>query len=354
MQTVRQWLDQLGLPQYAEAFERNQVDLDLIRELRDDDLEKVGVLPLGHRKKLLKAIGELNAGLPPALASPARPEHSPAQQPAHAEAERRQLTVLFCDLVGSTALAQKLDPEELRDLMQAYQRACGEIIARYDGHVAQYLGDGLMVYFGWPRAHEDDAERAVRASLDVVDVVKSVPAAAPLQVRIGIATGPVVVGETGAGDASVPKVAVGETPNLAARLQGLAGPNEIVVGLTTQRLLGTSFEYRDLGQHLLKGIAEPIHTWRVLGTASVEGRFEATREAGALTPLVGREEEIRLLLNRWEQTKAGEGQVVLLCGEPGVGKSRILQVLRERIARESQTRLRFQCSPFRLLRKSSG
>ena len=346
MQTVSQWLDQLGLAQYAEVFERNAVDFDLLCELTDEDLEKVGVLPLGHRKKLLKAI----AGLDGTKASAAKAQSAQGQLLSRgsfgAEAERRQLTVMFCDLVGSTALSHELDPEQLRELMRAYQRACGQVIAKYDGHVAQYLGDGLMVYFSWPQAHEDDAERAVRASLEIVDAVKSVSAAVPLQVRIGIATGPVVVGETGAGDASVPKVAIGETPNLAARLQGLAGPDEIIVGLTTKHLLGVSFEYHDLGQHVLKGIAESVRAWRVLGAASVEGRFEATREAGALTPLVGREEEVQLLLQRWEQAKAGEGQAVLLCGEPGVGKSRILQVLRERIGRERHIRLRFQCSPF--------
>ena len=346
MQTVKQWLELLGLPQYAEVFERNAVDLELLRELTDEDIEKLGVTPLGHRKKILKAIAELNDTLAPTPTEQPPKVNPPHRQSMSAEAERRQLTVMFCDLVGSTALAQRLDPEELRDLMQAYQRVCGEVIARFEGHIAQYLGDGLMVYFGWPRAHEDDVERAVRASLDIVGAVKSVSSAAPLQVRIGIATGPVVVGETGAGDASVPKVAVGETPNLAARLQGLASPDEIVVGQTTQRLVGASFEYCDLGHHALKGISEPVRVWRVLGAAKVEGRFEATREAGALTPLVGREDEIQLLLHRWEQTKATEGQSVLLCGEPGVGKSRILQVLRERIAPEPHTRLRFQCSPF--------
>jgi class 3 adenylate cyclase/tetratricopeptide (TPR) repeat protein/energy-coupling factor transporter ATP-binding protein EcfA2 len=345
MDSLSAWLQMLGLERYAAVFAENEVDLDTLRVLSEADLEQLG-LPFGPRKRLVKALADLASKPAATLVSPSRANQLPSAPDSSTEAERRHLTVMFCDLVGSTALAQKLDPEELRDLMQAYQRACGEVISSYDGHVAQYLGDGLMVYFGWPKAHEDDAERAVRASLDVVDAVKSVPAAAPLQVRIGIATGPVVVGETGAGDASVPKVAVGETPNLAARLQGLAGTDEIVVGPTTQRLLGTSFEYRDLGRHALKGIVEPVHAWRVLGAASVEGRFEATREAGALTPLVGREEEIQLLLHRWEQAKAGEGQVVLLCGEPGVGKSRILQVLRERIAQEPHTRLRYQCSPF--------
>ena len=345
MDSLSPWLQELGLERYAAVFAENDVDLEALRLLTEADLERLG-LSLGHRRKLLRAIAELNGQLAPAPTSPRIRESSSPQESVSPEAERRQLTIMFCDLVGSTALSHALDPEQLRELMRAYQRACGQVIETYGGHVAQYLGDGLMVYFGWPRAHEDDAERAVRASLDIVDAVKSVPAGAPLQVRVGIATGPVVVGETGAGDASVPKVAVGETPNLAARLQGLAGPDEIVVGLSTQRLLGASFEYRDLGQHMLKGVVEPARAWRVLGVASVEGRFEATREAAALTPLVGREEEIRLLLRRWEQTKAGEGQAVLLCGEPGVGKSRILQVLRERVAQEPHTRLRYQCSPF--------
>ena len=273
------------------------------------------------------------------------PLTSPATEAPLPEAERRQITVMFCDLVGSTALSEKLDPEDLREVMAAYQKAAGAVIERYEGHVAQYLGDGLMVYFGWPAAHEEDAGRAVRASLELIEAVKGVEASEPLRVRIGIATGRVVVGETGAGDASVPKAAVGRTPNVAARLQGLAGPDEIVIAPTTRRLAGGAFDYDDLGEQRLKGIAEPLRAWRVVSESAVEGRFEA-RTIGGLTPLVGRESEIASLRERWAEAKDGEGQVVLLSGEPGIGKSRITQVLRERLASEPHTRLRYQCSPY--------
>jgi class 3 adenylate cyclase len=329
---VRTWLEGLGLGRYAEAFEANAIDLDTLPHISDDDLKDLGI-PLGHRRKLQAAIASL----------PETEAEKPA--PAAPQAERRQITVMFCDLVGSTALAETLDPEDLRSLMQAYQQACGAVIERYDGHVAQYLGDGLMTYFGWPTAHEDDAERAVRAGLEIVKAVKKVDAPEPLGVRIGVATGPVVVGETGAGDASVPKLAVGETPNLAARVQGLAGPDEIVVAPSTRRLVGGAFEVDDLGEHTLKGVVEPVRAWRVTGLGHAEGRFEAAH-VGGLTPLVGREIEIAMVMERWSQAKEGEGQVVLLCGEPGIGKSRITQVLRERVADEPHIRLRYQCSPY--------
>ena len=261
------------------------------------------------------------------------------------EAERRQITVMFCDLVGSTALAEKLDPEDLREVMAAYQKAAGAVIERYEGHVAEYLGDGLVVYFGWPKAHENDAGRALKASLEVIAAVKSVEAPEPLQVRIGIATGPVVVGETGAGDASVPNAAVGTTPIVAARLQSLAGPDEIVIAPTTHRLAGSAFDYDDLGEQYLKGFTEPFHTWRVVRESAGESRFDE-RAIGGLTRLVGRDSELTLLLERWAMAKDGEGQVVLLSGEPGIGKSRITQVLREQLAVESHTRLHYQCSPY--------
>jgi hypothetical protein len=220
------------------------------------------------------------------------------------------------------------------------------VVESYGGHVAQYLGDGLMVYFGWPQAHEDDAERAVRTGLGVVAAVKQVAARRPLQVRVGITTGPVVVGETGAGDASVPKAAVGETPNVAARLQALAAADEVVIGLVTRRLIGLGFECEELGTHTLKGIVEPVPVFRVRGEVRTEGRFEAAHESAQLTALVGREEELQLLIRRWQQANNGEGQIVLLAGEPGVGKSRILRVLRERVAADPHTWLRYQCSPF--------
>ena len=344
MDSLSSWLHALGLEQYLLLFERNGIDLRSLPLLGDTDLAELGVL-LGHRKLLLKAMAELDAVQTPARSlDGARATLTP--QEAVPQAERRQLTVLFCDLVGSTALAQRLDPEALRELMQVYQHACSQVIEQYAGHVAQYLGDGLMVYFGWPRAHEDDAERAVRTSLEIVHAVKHVPAPEPLQVRIGIATGPVVVGETGAGDASVPKLAVGETPNLAARLQALAEADQIVIAPRTQRLLGSAFEYQDLGRHTLKGIVEPVHASLVLAESRTEGRFEAAHGQSMLGPLVGREEEIALLLRRWQDAKAGEGQVALLTGEPGIGKSRIAQALRERIEGQPHLRLRYQCSPF--------
>ena len=328
MSDIRAWLDDLGLADYAETFETNAITIDLASDLSDQDLKDLGVTVMGHRKALLRAIDDL---------ATATESKAPV---VSREAERRQITVMFCDLVGSTALSERLDPEDLRSLMQEYQKAAGSVIERYGGHVAQYLGDGLMTYFGWPQAHEDDAERAVRASLDIVEAVNAMD----LQVRIGIATGPVVVGETGAGDASVPKLAVGETPNLAARLQGLAGPDEIVVGASTRRLLGGTFELDDLGEQALKGIIEPVHAHRITDLATTEGRFEA--RARHLTPLVGREAEMAMVMARWSQAKAGEGQVIVLSGEPGIGKSRITQALRERLADEPHARLRYQCSPY--------
>ncbi|UCH48672.1 MAG: AAA family ATPase [Betaproteobacteria bacterium] len=339
MQSISAWLESLGLEQYAQAFADNDIDFELISDLSDLDLEKIGVSSLGHRKKLLKAIAQLGE-------TSAAPPAGAAQPLATDNAERRQLTVMFCDLVGSTLLSQKLDPETLRELMQVYQKNCSQVIEKYDGHVAQYLGDGLMVYFGWPRAHEDDAERAIRAALEIVELVKNVPAPEPLQVRIGITTGPVVVGETGDGDASQPKIAVGETPNLAARFQGLANADEIVIGPATRRLVRDAFDYVDLGSHNLKGIVEPMQAWRVSGLTRRHGRFDAAHGEAELTPMVGRNQEIGLLIDRWQQSQDGEGQVVLLSGEPGIGKSRILNALRERLQDEGATPMRFQCSPY--------
>jgi class 3 adenylate cyclase len=348
MQTVRQWLEQLGLPQYAEAFERNQIDLALANDLTDQDLRELDVQPLGHRKLLLRAIAELNGAKLTAATAQAARDQPPPEQSLRVEAERRQLTVMFCDLVGSTELATKLDPEQLRDLMQAYQHTCGEVIARYEGHVAQYLGDGLMVYFGWPRAHEDDTVRAIRAGLEVTHAVSKLKACTPISARVGIHTGLVVVGETGQGDASIPKAAVGETPNIAARLQGLAPPGSVVVSERTWGLAGGLFDYADLGTPALKGVAEPLRVFCVMGPRAVESRFEATRTDSALTPLVGREEEVALLLRRWREAKEGEGQVVLVGGEPGIGKSRLTRALQERLDPTSYTPLRYQCSPYHI------
>ena len=339
---ITEWLDEQNLGQYAEAFERNQIDLSILRELSDQDLKELGVNALGHRKLLLKAIG--------ALRDHDSPETTPVSDAGSAptdlsrEGERRQLTVMFCDLVGSTALSEKLDPEELRSLLHEYRTVCGEVIARYDGYVARYVGDGILTYFGWPKAHEEDAERALRAALEIVQAVKGASSTEPLSVRIGIATGPVVVGEqAGVGDQS--KLAIGSTPNLAARLQGLAAADQIIIASSTRRLVGNSFELFDLGEHEVKGIAEPVRAWRVIAVSAAASRFEASQGA-ALTPLVGREQDIGLLLERWQLAQDGEGQVVLLSGEPGIGKSRILSALHERLEAQGAQALRFQCSPY--------
>ncbi|MFL5283387.1 MAG: AAA family ATPase [Rhodopila sp.] len=252
---------------------------------------------------------------------------------------------MFCDLVGSAALSEKLDPEELRDLLHVYRTLCGDVIARYDGFVARYVGDGILTYFGWPAAHEDDAERAVRAALEIVETVKRASTTEALSVRIGIATGPVVVGEP-AGVGEQAKLAVGSTPNLAARLQGLAAADQIVIATSTRHLVGNAFDLGDLGEHDLKGIAEPVHAWRVERALATESRFDASHGDSALTPLVGRDEEVDLLLRRWAQARDGEGQVVLLGGEPGIGKSRTLSALRERLEAQGVQALRFQCSPY--------
>src|SRR6516165_798121 len=259
-------------------------------------------------------------------------------------AERRQLTVMFCDLVGSTALASRLDPEDMREILGAYHASVAETTAQYDGFVARYMGDGALVYFGYPQGHEDDAERAVRSGLALVEAIRHLRTSEPLQVRIGIATGLVVVGgRVGIGDTQERDV-VGETPNLAARLQALAAPNTIVIGPTTRRLLGALFEYSDLGAIELKGIAEPVQAYRVLRPSAMESRFEALRPA-ELTPLVGREEEIELLSRRWAQAKAGSGQVILISAEAGIGKSRLVAAFRETVETDAYTRLQHFCSP---------
>ncbi|MDP6350619.1 MAG: adenylate/guanylate cyclase domain-containing protein [Alphaproteobacteria bacterium] len=296
-------------------------------------------LPVGPRAKVLKAARGLEADKTNAAVAPE------AAKPISSEAERRQLTVMFCDLVGSTALSERLDPEELRGVMQAYRKACADVIGRYDGHVAQYLGDGVMVYFGWPAAHEDDAGRAVRAGLDVVDAVAALQTEAKLSVRIGIATGLVVVGESGADEGADAKLAVGETPNIAARIQAIAEPGSVAIAQSTRRLLGGAFALDNIGTHDAKGVSGGLQVHRVLGAAETESRFEASHGT-ALTPLVGRENEIAMLIERWDQAKDGEGQVVVLSGEAGIGKSRVTQVLRERLADDTHTRLRYQCSPY--------
>ncbi len=282
----------------------------------------------------------------PAAARPGRPG-TPAPGRVAREAERRQLTVMFCDLVGSTALAGRLDPEDMREVIRAYRECCVERVARFDGHVAQYLGDGLLVYFGYPHAHEDNVERAVRAGLAIVEAVGRLKPESErlLQVRVGIATGLMVVGDLIGHGAAQEEAVVGETPNLAARLQALAEPDSVVIAASTRRLIGGLFECADLGIRHVKGFAEPVQAWRVVAETPADSRFEAQHTAG-LMPLVGRDREIALLFDCWRQAKAGEGQVVLLSGEPGIGKSRILRALRDRVGDEPHSRLRYSCSPY--------
>jgi class 3 adenylate cyclase len=337
MQQIADWLDKLGMSEYAQRFAENRIDLSVLPDLTDQDLEKLGVV-LGDRRKMLRAIRELGGSAPsaqePVLAAPKLQD----------VAERRQVTVMFSDLVGSTALAARTDPEDLREVISAYQKCVTETVQRFGGFVAKYMGDGVLVYFGYPQAHEDDAERAVRAGLELIQAVGELKSNAPLQTRVGIATGLVVVGDLIGSGAAQEQAVVGETPNVAARLQGIAEPNTVVIAESTRKLLGGLFEFEDLGQKDLKGIAGPVRAWAALRPASVASRFEALHASG-LTELVGREEELELLLRRWSKSKTGEGQVVLLSGEPGIGKSRLTAALMERLTAEPHTRLRYFCSP---------
>ena len=335
---VAAWLRDLGLQQYDALFRENDIDAEILSDLTDADLEKIGV-SLGHRRRLLKAVA--------ALARPAGalPAAAPIPPVANA-AERRQLTVMFSDLAGSTALSARLDPEDMREVIRAYQDACSGAVARYDGFVAKFMGDGVLAYFGFPRAHEDDAERAVRAGLNIAAVVAKLETRAneKLVVRIGIATGIVVVGDLVGQGSAQEQAVVGETPNLAARLQALAEPGVVVIAESTRRLLGGVFDLEPLGPQALKGFDAPVPAWAVLREAENVSRFEASRSQ-RLTPFVGREHEMALLLDRWRDSSEGEGQVALISGEAGIGKSRILAALRERIGDEPYVRVRYHCSP---------
>src|SRR5215468_6301998 len=339
MQQIADWLENLGLSEYAQRFAENDIDFTILADLTDQDLEKIGIASLGHRRKLLRAIANLETidkGAPAAavIAAPASP--LPLDT-----AERRQVTVMFSDLVGSTALSARMDPEDLRELISAYQKCAAEAVRRFGGFVARYMGDGVLIYFGYPEAHEDDAERAVRAGLELMTALKMT---ASLQTRVSIATGLVVVGDLfGSGEAQE-RGMVGKTPNLAARLQEIAEPNTVVIDEATRRLLGNLFELRGLGARDLKGVDERVHAWVTLRASTVESRFEALHPSG-LTALVGREEETELLLRRWSRAKSGEGQVVLISGEAGIGKSRLTAALLETLAPERHIRLRYFCSP---------
>jgi class 3 adenylate cyclase len=285
------WLRSLGLERYEAAFRENEIDEALLPSLTQEDLKELGVSALGHRRKLLDAIAALRSdtnAAPVASLSPAAVDASPRDT-----AERRQTTVMFSDLVGSTALSARMDPDDLREIISAYQKCVAETVHRFDGFAAKYMGDGVLVYFGYPQAHEDDAERAVRAGLQVIAAVTALKSPVPLQIRVGIATGMVVVGDLiGSGEAQERGI-IGDTPNLAARLQSIAEPNAVVIAEGTRKLLGNLFELEDLGAKDLNGIAGPVRAWAALRASSAEGRFEALHGSG-LIDLVGREEELEL------------------------------------------------------------
>jgi class 3 adenylate cyclase/tetratricopeptide (TPR) repeat protein len=332
---IAEWLRGLGLEQYAPAFAENAIDWKVLPKLTSDDFREIGVAAVGHRRKLLEAIAILSEAARPGAAEPPS---------AADEAERRHLTVMFCDLVGSTALSGRFDPEDLREVIGPYHRCVADTVARFAGFVAKYMGDGVLVYFGYPEAHEDDAERALRAGLAVIDAVGKLATPVRLSVRLGIASGLVVVGDLIGAGAAQERGVVGETPNLAARLQTLAAPGMLIIAEHTRRQIGALFEIEDLGPQSLAGFAEPQRAWRVVGESGVLSRFEALRSEA--TPLVGRDEELDLLLRRWQQAKVGEGRVVLVSGEPGIGKSRLTAALSQRIAGEAHTRMRYFCSPY--------
>jgi class 3 adenylate cyclase/predicted ATPase len=336
MSSISAWLDGLGLGHYAAVFVENAIDLDVLVDLNETDLKRLGVA-LGHRKRILRAIAALpGASLARASASIATPD---------AEGERRHLSVLFCDIVGSTALAVQLDPEDLSAVIRRFQTTCTTIVTHNRGYVARFMGDGILAYFGYPQAHEEDAENAVRAGLDLVAKVGQLllPSNDPLKVRVGIATGLVIVHPTAAEGSAQQQAVVGETPNLAHQLQSVAPPNSVVVAKSTRDLLGEGFVCEQLGSYEIKGTSGPVTACRITGERAVESRFDARRSA-KLTHFVGRQHELRELLESWNQAKEGEGQVVLLCGEPGIGKSRIAIALFDLITRDPYTTMRIQCS----------
>jgi class 3 adenylate cyclase/predicted ATPase len=338
------WLAAHGLDQYAQTFAENNIDYSVLPDLTENDLEKLGVT-LGHRKKLLRAIEALTAARQPTDTTAADATGVPPAVGQQREAELRQITVMFCDLVGSTPLSEKLDPEDLRVLIDAYREACSTAIRRYGGEVASYAGDGVMAFFGWPRAHEDDAVRAVHAALDTLSAVTNVSGPVTLASRVGVCSGLVVVRDIGAGGAAGSMDAVGETPNIAARLQTLATPDSVLISASTKHLISEAFDLQDLGSQELKGVTKPIQVYRVLAAKSIASRFE-TAHGDSLSPLIGRSIELSLFLDRWQKVKEAEGQVILLSGIPGVGKSRLIHELKSSIQREPHILLNYQCSSY--------
>jgi class 3 adenylate cyclase/tetratricopeptide (TPR) repeat protein len=346
---IRTWLAANGLNELYDLLVAHDIGLDILGEITDADLREIGVT-LGQRKRLFKAL----AANPPAANPPAAPAAVAAEQTPNVptmrpsmEGERRQLTVLFCDMVGSTALASRFDPEDMFEVIGAYQRCCTEVVQRYGGHVARYVGDGILACFGFPEAREDDPERAVRAGLELAATVQRLVTrpGLVLHVRVGIDTGLVVTGDLVSGEVRDEGAVVGDTPNFAARLQAAAPPDGVMIGAATRRLVGDLFACEDASQSEVKGIAGPMRAWRVTGESNVEGRFEA-RARNGLAPLIGRAHELGMIYDRWRVGRAGEGQVLLLSGEGGIGKSRLLDTLRREVAGEPHTHLRFFCSQF--------
>jgi class 3 adenylate cyclase len=322
MSDIRQWLQSLDLGEYADAFEENRVDLSLISDLDHTVLKEIGVTVIGDRIRILKAAQNAESETDSHKNESTHASRPSLQVHPGSEAERRHLTVLFCDLVGSTALSESMDPEQYRDVLTTYQSAAAAAVQRFDGYIARYMGDGLLVYFGYPQAHEDDAERAIRTGFQIIDRVAALPVkdGSELHVRIGVSTGLVVVGDIVGEGASEERAVVGDTPNLAARLQSVAEADTVYLSDSTRRLVAGRFECEDLGARALKGFSQPVPIWRLIRERVVDSRFEA-RVSGPIGALFGREHELGLILDRWRQSQAGEGQMVFLSGEAGMGKS---------------------------------
>jgi class 3 adenylate cyclase len=339
---VADWLRRLGLERYEPTFRENRIDTDLLPKLTVEDLKDLGITLVGDRRRLLEAIGALRD-----RNGETEPTAPPAAKLSLAtmDAERRQITVLFCDIVDSTALSTRLDPEDLRSIITGFQRKVAETAAFFSGFVAKYMGDGALLYFGYPRAQETDAERAVRAGLALAQAAGAIEASGvATRLRVGIATGLVVVGDLIGSGSAQEQAVVGETPNLAARLQSLADPNTVLICPATRRLVGELFDCQDLGPTRLKGFAADVRVTRVIRESAVGGRFEALRGA-LLIPLVGRGEQLDLLLRRWERARSGAGQVALVSGEPGLGKSRLTVALQDRLRDQPNIQLQYFCSP---------
>ncbi|MEX3009320.1 adenylate/guanylate cyclase domain-containing protein [Hoeflea sp. TYP-13] len=351
MSDIERWLAELGLDKYVSAFAEAEIEFADLAHLTDEDLKELG-LPLGPRRRVKAAIKNFDIGFKthtsaPKNIAPKQQESAGTPSASSSEAERRHLTVMFVDLVGSTEMASKTDPEDMRTVITNYQDTVTGIVSRFEGFVAKFMGDGVLCYFGWPRANEDDAERAVRAGLSIIDTVRTSQATdgTPLGTRVGIATGVVIVGDLIGSGATQEAAVVGETPNLAARLQAIAEPNQLVLPIETQRLLGNAFDLISIGAQELKGVAASVEAFVVKGEISVESRF-AAHQSGTLTPIVGRDREIELMLERWALARSGHGQIVLVSGEAGIGKSRITRAVIDEIAQDDHIRMTYQCSPY--------